>query len=60
MSIFLKVYLVLAVLGLRCCRGFSLVAVLGFLILLLWSAGSRACGFLQLRHTGSVAVAPGL
>ena len=54
-------YLVLAVLGLlRCCRGFSLVAVLGFLILLLWSAGSRACGFLQLRHTGSVAVAPGL
>ena len=35
-------YFFLAVLGLHCCTGFSLVAVRG---LLLWSAGSRRAGY---------------
>ena len=43
---FLKIVFSFGCTGSYCCTGFSLVAVLGFLILLLWSAGSRACGFL--------------
>ena len=51
MSIFkitLLIYLFLSVLGLRCCVGFSLVAVLGLLIAvasLLQSTASRSMGF---------------
>ena len=65
--------LFLAVLGLGCCVGFSLVAVSrgyslvvehGLLIavasLLLRNVFSRACRLQQLWHTGSVVVAQGL
>ena len=62
---FKKLYLVLAVRGLRCCvpglcawlrcPGFSLPW-----LLLLPSTGSGACGLQQLQHVGSVVVAPRL
>ena len=46
-SFLLFVYLLLAVLGLRSCAGFSLQW-----LLLLWSTGSRAPGLLQLQAHG--------
>ena len=58
------IYFYLALLGLRCCLGFSLVAERGHslvaVLLLLWSMGSRAYGLQQLQHTGSVVAAPRL
>lgn len=63
--------LFVAVLGLHCCTGFSLVAVDGgalveghglltAVVSLLWSVGSKACGFQQRQHRGSAAASPGL
>ena len=50
-------YLFMAVLGLHCCAGFSLVVVSGGLLsllwlLLVWSTGSRTVGLQQLGRTG--------
>ena len=60
---FLKSLLFLAVLGLRCCAGFSPVAVsLGFWLqwpLLLQSIGSGALRLQELRHMGSAVVVLG-
>ena len=65
-------YLILVLLGLRCCMGFSvvvasgdqsLVAGMGFSLqwlLLLQSTGSGLCRLRQLQHTGSVVGAPGV
>ena len=50
------IYLRLAVLGLCCCTGFSLVAVRGLLVAvasLVWSVGCRACRLQWLWCTGS-------
>ena len=66
--------LILAVLALHCCSGFSLVAVTGYSLvpvcsfslrrLLLWRTGSRVCGFRDVAPgcgaQASVAVAPWL
>ena len=66
------IYLFLAVLGLLCCTGFSLVAEFGdysqlqcagFLLrwrLLLQSTGSSAHGLQELQHVGSGVAAPQL
>ena len=59
----LFIYLFLAVLGLHCCAGFSLVAVRSFSFqwpLLSQSAGSRALGLQWLQHMSSVVMAPSL
>ena len=55
-SSFLKI---LSVLGLCCCRGFSLVAESeGYsLAVVLWSTGCRACGLLKLQLPASRAQA---
>ena len=65
-------YLSLAVLGLRCCPGFSLVAASGgcFVVMMrrlliavasvVRSSSSGVWGPLELRHVGSGSEAPGL
>ena len=63
--VFISVYLLLAVLGLHCCAGFSLVAARRGYCLVggAWTShcsGFSCCGAWALECVGSVVVAPGL
>ena len=59
----LFIFIYLAILGLNCCMGFSLVAVQGLLIgvaALVVEHRLWVCRHWELEHMGSVIVAPGL